>query len=61
MASEAEASFDKDGSYILKFPYSDERELLLDIMKWGDGVEVVSPESLRKSVRKKLRRALDRY
>jgi len=56
-----EASFDKDGSYILKFPYSDERELLLDIMKWGDGVEVVSPESLRKSVRKKLRRALDRY
>jgi len=55
------ANFEKDGSYILELPYSDERELVLDIMKYGDGVEVLSPQSLRKTVRKKLQRALEKY
>jgi proteasome accessory factor C len=56
-----EASYEKNGSYILKIPYSDERELLLDIMKYGDEVEVLEPESLRGAVRKKLQKALGHY
>lgn len=36
----------KDGSYILELPYSDERELLGDILKYGRDVEVLSPAGL---------------
>ncbi len=43
--------FDDDGSYVLEFPYSDDRELIMDILKHGAAVEVVSPASLRKRIR----------
>lgn len=36
----------EDGSYEIKFPYSDERELIMDILKYGAEVTVVSPQSL---------------
>ncbi len=39
-----------DGTYVLKFPYSREPELVLDILKYGADVEVLAPESLRKAV-----------
>src|SRR6185437_3709938 len=39
-----------DGSYELSIPYRDERELLMDIMRHGRSVEVVSPSELRKQV-----------
>jgi predicted DNA-binding transcriptional regulator YafY len=35
-----------DGSYELKVPFSDERELIMDIIKYGTGVTVISPPSL---------------
>ncbi len=35
-----------DGSYELQVPYSDHRELLMDIIKQGSGVELKSPQSL---------------
>lgn len=35
-----------DGSYELKIPYSNDTELLMDILKYGSGVKVVSPETL---------------
>jgi predicted DNA-binding transcriptional regulator YafY len=38
--------FLEDGSYELKVPYSDNRELLMDIMKYGSGVELISPRNL---------------
>lgn len=50
-----------DGDYELSFPYADERELVLDILKYGRDVEVVSPASLRQAIRERLRRALARY
>jgi predicted DNA-binding transcriptional regulator YafY len=43
-------TFDETGSYILEFPYSDDRELLLDITKHGSAVEVLSPKILRNKV-----------
>ncbi len=39
-----------DGTYLLKFPYSREPELVMDILKYGADVEVLAPELLRKAV-----------
>jgi predicted DNA-binding transcriptional regulator YafY len=40
----------KDGSYTLEIPYSDDRELLGDILLFGPDVEVVGPKNLRDKV-----------
>ena len=50
-----------DGSYELRIPYSDPRELVMDILKHGADVEVISPESLRNTVADHLQNALGRY
>ena len=50
-----------DGKYELRIPYRDERELVMDILKYGPDIEVVGPESLRKQVAEKLRKALELY
>lgn len=43
---EQKSQINRDGSYILELPYSDDRELLGDILKYGKDVEVLSPPSL---------------
>lgn len=50
-----------NGSYELRIPYSDPRELVMDILKHGADVEVISPESLRNAVAEHLQNALGRY
>jgi predicted DNA-binding transcriptional regulator YafY len=50
-----------DGSYLLELPYSDPRELVMDILRHGPEVEVLGPEDLRRTVRKALRTALKLY
>jgi proteasome accessory factor C len=50
-----------DGSYELTIPYRDARELVMDIMRHGPHVEVVSPESLRVEVRDQLVKAVRQY
>ena len=37
----------EDGSYELKVPYSNDPELLMDILKYGADCEVVAPDALR--------------
>jgi predicted DNA-binding transcriptional regulator YafY len=54
-------SFDASGAYILEFPYSDDRELLLDITKHGAAVEVLSPKALRDKIRKAHEAAFQKY
>ncbi len=54
-------NFDEDGSYVLALPYSDDRELILDILRQGNEVEVISPSELRDKVRTKLNLALKIY
>ena len=44
--------FDPGGRYTLELPYRDDRELLLEILKHGGGVEVLAPPELREKVRK---------
>jgi len=50
-----------DGSYQLQVPYSDPRELLMDILKYGPDVEVVAPASLRQAVAQRVKEAAARY
>lgn len=51
----------KDEHYILEIPYADDRELLMDILKYGAGVSVLAPKSLRNNVRHRLRQAAAQY
>jgi proteasome accessory factor C len=50
-----------DGRYELRFPYRDSRELVMDVLRYGAGVEVVAPDSLRADVKRALENALAVY
>jgi predicted DNA-binding transcriptional regulator YafY len=50
-----------DGSYTLEVPYSDARELLGDVLRFGADVEVLAPKSLRASAMEAFSKALDQY
>lgn len=39
-----------DGSYLLRLPFSRQPELVMDVLKYGADVEVLSPPSLRAAV-----------
>lgn len=56
-----EGHFAADGSWLLRVPYSDSRELIMDILKYGADVEVLAPATLRQQVQAELSRALRRY
>lgn len=58
---EQESSFDENGCYVLKIPYSDERELIMDILKYGPDLEVLGPKTLKTSVTSRLQAALKVY
>ncbi len=55
------ASFEPDGSYVLEFPYSDDRELIGDILRHGPEVEVLAPKELRARCRDRLEAARRLY
>jgi predicted DNA-binding transcriptional regulator YafY len=52
---------ESDGSYVLELPYAHERELVMEILKFGADVEVLAPESLREALSQSLTRAAARY
>ncbi len=56
-----QGQIENDGSYVLQFPYSDDRELIGDILKFGSEVEVINPPSLRNRVIEQLRQAAAIY
>lgn len=58
---EQEGEYELDGSYILRVPYSDPRELVMDILKYGSDVEVLAPAALRQMVSDELRSAAGLY
>jgi proteasome accessory factor C len=51
----------EDGSYELAVPFSDHRELLMDILKHGRHVEVLEPEFLRRAVRDEVQAMTEIY
>lgn len=56
-----ESSFEEDGSFVLSFPYADDRELIGDIMRFGADVQVLAPPALRSKVQKSFLEAAARY
>lgn len=50
-----------DGSYELRIPYRDDRELLMDILRHGAQVEVMAPQALRDAARAQIECALQQY
>jgi predicted DNA-binding transcriptional regulator YafY len=50
-----------DGSYVLELPYSDDRELVLDILRYGGDVQVLGPGDLVNKLRSQLHKALELY
>jgi predicted DNA-binding transcriptional regulator YafY len=55
------SSWEKDGRYVLEVPYSSEKELVMDILKYGAEVEVMAPEALRASVCKRAEQTAQLY
>jgi predicted DNA-binding transcriptional regulator YafY len=51
----------EDGSYELSIPYRESRELVMDVMRHGPGVEVIAPPDLREKIGAELRLAANRY
>ncbi|MCP5273881.1 MAG: YafY family transcriptional regulator [Burkholderiales bacterium] len=49
-----QGTFLPDGRYELHIPYANETELVMDILKHGSAVEVISPASLRQIIVKNL-------
>jgi predicted DNA-binding transcriptional regulator YafY len=56
-----EVHTEPDGSLVLTFPYSDDRELVGDILHFGADVEVVGPAGVRSKVQKQFLEAAARY
>ena len=56
-----EGLFLEDGSYQLRVPYSNDPELIMDILKYGPECEVVGPGELREKVVGLLKAAVGRY
>jgi predicted DNA-binding transcriptional regulator YafY len=54
-------AFDGGGRYVLEIPYSDDRELLMDILRHGADVEVLEPASLRQRAAEALAAASNQY
>ena len=58
---EQKTSYDNSGNYYLEFEYSQDPELIMDILKHGEDVEVLGPADLKKKVALKLEKALKQY
>lgn len=50
-----------DGGLELTLPYSGQKELLMDVLRYGADAEIVAPQSLRAEMRAMLSDALRRY
>ncbi len=56
-----EGKFEASGSYLLRIPYADHRELIMDILKHGVHCEVLGPPVLRLAVGEEVRRMGQKY
>lgn len=59
--SKQEGRFLPDGRYALRLPYSNSRELLMDVLRYGADAEVTEPPALREQARTMLQLALSVY
>ena len=55
------SSFDKEGNYLLEFDYNQDPELVMEILKHGNGVQVLAPAALRNKVINELKKTISVY
>jgi predicted DNA-binding transcriptional regulator YafY len=53
--------YEPDGSFVLEVPYSDDRELAMDVLRHGPEVEVLEPLVLRQRVKDLLAKTMQQY
>jgi len=58
---EQSGQFEPSGSYLLRLPYTDHRELIMDILKHGTHCEVLGPPSLRQVVADEVKKMVGKY
>lgn len=54
-------AFDEQGAWTLQLPFSSARELVMDVLRYGPEVEVLSPDFLRDAVADSARKAAQLY
>jgi predicted DNA-binding transcriptional regulator YafY len=59
--SQQQGRFLPDGRYELKVPYSNSRELLMDVLHYGSDAEIAEPPALREQARALLALAISNY
>jgi predicted DNA-binding transcriptional regulator YafY len=59
--SQQQGRFLSDGRYELKLPYSNSRELLMDVLHYGSDAEIIEPPVLREQARALLSLAISNY
>jgi predicted DNA-binding transcriptional regulator YafY len=59
--SQQQGTWLPDGRFELRVPYSNSRELLMDVLKYGPDAEIVAPVSLREEMKIMLNLALGAY
>lgn len=55
------AKLDEQGRLVLKVPFSNDPELMMQILRYGSDIEVLQPQKLRKKVAEKLTEAAAMY
>lgn len=58
---EQKGHWDAQGHWVLQIPYSDDRELVMDVLRHTPEVEVLGPEALKQLVREKMQEGLARW
>ncbi|HSM68724.1 MAG TPA: transcriptional regulator [Xanthomonadales bacterium] len=56
-----QGSMDADGAWTLTVPFSDPRELVMDVLRYGAEVEVLAPDFLRETVAEAARETAEIY
>ena len=52
---------EEDGSWLLKLPFSNPRELQMDVMRYGADVEILAPDFLREAIAKEAQKTAQKY
>lgn len=53
--------FDGENRLVVRVPYADDTELLMDLLRYGPDVEVLGPEGLRRRMHERLEQTISQY
>lgn len=56
-----QGTFDERGHYVLRVPFVDHRELVMDVLRYGADCEVLTPESLQDEVVRQVEKLIELY